>query len=473
MLRSSVLVLATLFFYLPLSLMAPAAGLMCWEWFSLMSPHRQVYGFAVGQPFGLVIGVATLLGWLFSSERKRLTPDALPWMLLVWFLWMTVTTAFAPIPDVAWLYWNRLIHVLVPIFLAFVLLTNRARIQGMAWVLVISLGFYALKGGGYVLLGHSGVIIGPPDTEITDNNQLALAVVMQLPLVYYLWKHTRLAWLRLGLAAAIPIEILMIFGSHSRGGVIALSVLLGAFWLRTDRKIVYGLIGAVIIAGTLAMLPDWFWQRMSTLNDVQADNSFDSRLLAWRVAIEIARDYFPFGVGFYGEQQPQIWNHYVPAGNFHAAHSIYFQMLGEHGYIGLAIYLVVLLLPLYNASLVVWRTRKDPDQAWAHDLADMIRVGLLAFYVGGAALSVAYWDGYLVLLALTSTLRELTAPKRAAIAERPWAARAVAGGPVADIEVPATPQSWRQRYHVGPRRSAYEPRSGPPASRPSQPLPPR
>ena len=459
--RGILLIAATLFFYMPVSLTARAAGLLCWEWFSLMSPHRQVYGFAAGQPFGLAIGLATLLGWLFSAERKRLTPDALPWVLLVWFLWMTATTVVAPVPAVAWVYWNRVMRALVPIFLAFVLLTNRVRIHGMVWVLVISLGFYSIKGGGYMLLGHSGVIFGPPDTEIFDNNQLALAVVMQLPLVYYLWKHTGRAWLRLGLALAIPLEILMVFGSHSRGGVIALSVLLGAFWLRTDRKIVYGLIGVAIIVGTLAMLPDAFWQRMNTLNNLQADNSFQGRVQAWQVALDCARDYFPFGAGFYTPQQVQIWDHYMPGETFHAAHSIYFQILGEHGYIGLAIYLLVLLLPLYNASLVVWRTRKNPDLAWAHDLAEMIRVGLLAFYVGGAALSVAYWDGYLVLLALTSTLRELTAPKRAGVTVPRLAALAAAGGSTASAEVVGARGHWSRRDPNGPRRLTDGRRSGP------------
>jgi putative inorganic carbon (HCO3(-)) transporter len=459
--RDIVLVLATLF-YLYASLAAPAAGLMCWEWFSIMGPSQQVYGFATNQPFNFVIAAATLLGWLFSTERKRLTPDALPWAILVWFLWMTVTTAMAPVPEYAWVYWYRVLRILVPIFLAFVLLTNRARIHGMIWVLVIAIGYYGVKGGGYMLLGHSGVIFGPPDSMIADNNALALAVVMQLPLVYYLWKHTRLPWLRIGLAVAIPLEILMVIGSHSRGGVIALSVMLGAFWLRTDRKILYGLIGAVMVAGALALMPDVIWTRLDTLNNVQGDLSFQQRLLAWHVALEIARDYAPFGVGFYGEQLPQIWDHYVPEGNFHAAHSIYFQVLGEHGYVGLAIYLLVLLLPLYNASLVVWRTRKNPELAWAHDLAEMLRVALAAFYVGGAALSLAYFDGYLVLAALTSTLRELAVPRRAAVSILSRTARVAALGSVATAEVGKTPYTRSARNPNEPRRAADGRRYGPP-----------
>jgi probable O-glycosylation ligase (exosortase A-associated) len=457
--RGIILVLGTLF-YVPASIVAPAAGLLCWEWVSLMAPHQEVYGFAAGQQFGLVIAVATLFGWLCSKERKRFTPDALPWMLLIWFAWMTVTTIAAPVQEVAWHYWNEVLRILVPVLLSFVLLTNRARIQGMIWVIVISIGFYGIKGGGFALLGHGGVINGPPGTMMGDNNSVALAVVMQIPLVFYLWKHTRLAWLRFGLALAIPLEILMVIGSHSRGGVIALSVMLGAFWLRADRKIVYGLVGAAMVVGALAIMPDVIWERLGTLNNVQADGSFEGRVMAWHIAVDIAQDYFPFGVGFYSEQQAQIWDRYDTTMFPHAAHSIYFQILGEHGFIGLAIYAVVLLLPLYNATLVVWRTRKNPELAWAHDLAEMIRVALLAFYVGGAALSMAYFDGYLLLLALSSTLRELTAPKRALSFVAARAAAAASRGAVVSATGPvAAAAGMAGTNHPWSRRHAQRHRS--------------
>ncbi|MGA3403347.1 MAG: putative O-glycosylation ligase, exosortase A system-associated [Acetobacteraceae bacterium] len=458
--RDIVLVLATLF-YLPASLMAPAAGLLCWEWFSIMAPHQEVYGFARGQPFDFVIAAATLLGWLFSSERKRFTPDALPWVLLIWFLWMTVTTIAGPVPDIAWTYWDRVMRILVPVFLSFVLLTNRARIHGMVWTLVIAIGFYGVKNGGYMLAGGSGVLYGPPSSMIADNNTLALAVVMELPLVYYLWKHTRVAWLRAGLVATIPLQIVMVIGSHSRGGVIALGIMLGTFWLRTDRKILYGVIGAAMVAAAFAIMPDVIWERLNTLHNVQGDASFNERVMAWMVALDCARDYFPFGAGFYTPQVATIWHHYLPDVDFHAAHSIYFQVLGEHGYIGLAIYAFVLVLPLYNATIVVRRTRNNPDMAWAYDLADMVRVALVAFYVGAAALSLAYFDGYLVLAALTSTLRELVSPKRVTAAEQRRIALAATRGPVASVGVGGTRGQWPGRYPDRRRPSAYGRRSGP------------
>ena len=402
-------------FYLPLSIISPAAGLMCWEWFSIMNPHRQVYGLLHAKPLNSAIAVATVLGWLLSQERKRFTPDLLPWLLLLWFFWMTLGTLAAPVPVVAWDYWDRVMRILVPVFFCFALLTTKARLVGMAWVLVIALGYYGIKGAGYLMIGGSGTIVGPPSSMIADNNTLAAAVVMELPLVYFLWKHTRLRLLRIGLAAAIPLQVMMVFGSHSRGGVIALGVVLFLLWLRSDRKILYALFGMAMAVLVIQTMPDKIWARLATMHSVQSiqdDSSFHGRLMAWKVAILCARDYFPFGAGFYTPQMHAIFNHYLPEEDAHAAHSIYCQVLGEHGYIGLAIYLVILVLPLLNATLVIHRTRGVAEMAWAHDLADMIRVALIAFYVGGAALSLAYFDGYLVLIAMTSCLREMTAPRR-------------------------------------------------------------
>lgn len=135
------------------------------------------------------------------------------------------------------------------------------------------------------------------------------------------------------------------------------------------------------------------------------------RVAAWEVATRVAIDRFPFGAGFYAPQLPVIFNYYLPNEGARAAHSIYFQVLGEQGFIGLALFLMILLFALRNAGVIRRQVRDNPELLWASDLANMIRVALIGFYIGGAALSMAYFDGLFLLMALLSTLRELTAPK--------------------------------------------------------------
>jgi probable O-glycosylation ligase (exosortase A-associated) len=202
----------------------------------------------------------------------------------------------------------------------------------------------------------------------------------------------------------------MVFGSYSRGGVLALGMMLSLLWLRSDRKIIYGALAAVVVLGGLSVMPDTFFAKLHTVNSLDSDESFQGRLNAWQVAFLYAVDHFPFGAGFNGAQTPGVFYRYLPNASNHAAHSIYFQMLGDHGFLGLGLFLAILFLALRNAGIVRRQAHGNPELLWAYDLADMIRISLLSFYFGGAALSMAYSDVYLILIALIANLRRLTDP---------------------------------------------------------------
>jgi putative inorganic carbon (hco3(-)) transporter len=409
--RSLILAVAMLGF-LPFCFRYPAAGVICWEWVSLMNPHRQVYGFASDQHFNLAIAAATLLGWVCSSERKRWTPDWMPKLMVIFLAWMTITSAFSVFPQISWFYWDRFMRALSVIILVFFIANRKARIHGLIWIIVISIGYYGVKGGIWTITSGGGdTVLGPAASMIADNNGLGLALVMTLPLVNYLRMHSKSRWLQLGLAAATFFLVVAVLGTHSRGGAVALGVVFVVFWASTRRKIFYGIAAVGIAVAALKLMPESYFARLDTLNDVNSDSSFIGRLHAWQVSWHAAVDYFPFGGGLYAPF-PE-WAVYFPGWGTHAAHSIYFQVLGEQGFIGLAIYLLMLVLALRNAGIVMRQTRGRSELLWAYDLANMIRVALIGYYIGGAALSLAYYDGFWLLLALLSVLREMTAPERA------------------------------------------------------------
>jgi probable O-glycosylation ligase (exosortase A-associated) len=163
------------------------------------------------------------------------------------------------------------------------------------------------------------------------------------------------------------------------------------------------------------------------------------RINAWWMAWNLAKAR-PIGGGF-EVITPELFQKYAPDPlDLHAAHSIYFQVLGEHGFIGLALYLLILLLGLRNSQIIRRQTRNRPELLWAYDMASMLQVAVIGFCIGGAALSMAYYDGFLLLIALLSTLRELTtaqtasagadAPGRFRFAPAPGAAATRAPAPV-------------------------------------------
>jgi probable O-glycosylation ligase (exosortase A-associated) len=275
-------------------------------------------------------------------------------------------------------------------------------------VIVISLLYFGVKGGILTLLsGGTKTISGPTGTAIGDNNQLALALLMILPLVYYLRRTSSNHLVRMGLTAAGVLTFLSVLGSYSRGAFLALGALSVLWWLRSRNKILFPFVLLVVAYPALHFMPQSFYNRMDTMNSLDNDGSFQGRVLAWKVAYYYARDHFPFGAGFSGAEQGFIFNYYFPGLSTHSAHSIYFQVLGDHGFIGLIMFLVILILAFVNCQRIRKATRKRPDLAWAWDLATMVQLSLLVYCIGGAALSLAYYDVPIIWYFFLSTLYSL------------------------------------------------------------------
>jgi len=406
-----IVLLSAILIFLGLAFRYPFAGTLTWGWLTIMNPQMMVYGFAMGWPFNFAVALVTVSAWILSREKRYWPEDTLPWLMMALVVWMTFDSFFAVDPDWSWPLWNRTIKIFAFVFLCMAMIHNKARIHAMVWILVLSIGFFGAKGGMFTILTAGAYhVYGPDNTIISDNNQLALAVVMTLPLVYYLYVHTRHPTLRLCIGLTIPLQIATVLGSYSRGGIVALVVVLGLFWMRSRRKVLHLTAVAILVGGALLVMPPAFFDRVNSIDSTQTDASFQGRITAWNVAYDYAVDHFPFGAGFAGPQRPQIYNYYFPDAETHAAHSIYFQVLGEHGFPALILYLLIIGLSLRNTRIVVKRCKDRPQMAWASDLAMMLEVSLVGFSVGGGALSMAYYDGFLLLLAFTSILRSMTGP---------------------------------------------------------------
>ncbi len=393
---------------LGLTVFYPFAGVLLWAWFTCMDPHQEAYGIVATLPLNLVIACVTLLGLLVSKERKRPPADATFYAVMAFLVWSTFNTFFAVVPDVSWPIWNLTWKVFLLGLVIAMSATSKVRIHAVVWIVVISLFYYGVKGGLFTLVtgGHAHVL-GPSQSIIGDNNQLALALLMCLPLANYLRLHSEKKWVRFLLLASMVIVFISILGSYSRGAYLALLALAFVAWLRARNKLLYPILIVVVAVPALYFMPQSFYDRLYTLETTDTDASFQGRIKAWQVAYHYAAEHFPFGAGFYGPQQPQVFNQYFPGQPTHAAHSIFFEVMGDNGFTGFAIYLVILGLAFWNCSSILRRARGQPEFAWARDLAAMIQLTLFVFCVGGAALSMAYYDVFAICLGLLSALKQL------------------------------------------------------------------
>ena len=439
----ALIVTLVVFAAVPWMLYYPFTGLMFWVGLGYLNPHRLAFGYARDLPFVQVAAIVTMIAWLFSREPKRFPLNGVTAAWLLFTLWVSVTTLFAFNPEGANEEWVRFIKIQLMTLFMLLMISDRRRIELTVWVIAGSIAFYGIKGGIFTLLsGGQHHVLGPPGTFIAGSNEIAFAIIVVLPLLWYAWHVTERRWLRYGLLAASGLSVLSVLGSQSRGALLALIAMLGMLWLKSTGKFVTGTLGLFALAlGLLFMPPEWM-ERMQSISNYQEDPSALGRINAWRFAFNLANDH-PIVGGGLRTFTPELFPLYAPnPTNFHDAHSIFFEVLAEQGYVGLVLFLVMGLLTLLMAGRTIRMARDREDLRWAALLAGMLQVSLVGYVVGGLFLGLAYFDLPYSLLALVVATHgvvagELRAERQAARARLPDTSPAGAGHVYPRFEEPA------------------------------------
>ncbi|MES2353865.1 MAG: putative O-glycosylation ligase, exosortase A system-associated [Pseudomonadota bacterium] len=392
---------------LPFVFKRPYIGILLWVWISVMNPHRLSWGFAYDFPFAQLIAVTTLISLFFRKEKAKLTWSAPMILLLIFVFWMSVSTLFALVPKEANIQWGIVIKIMFMIFVTMVAVAGKRQIELLVWALALSLGFYGVKGGLFTLMGGAtDTVYGPPSSYIEENNALAMALLMTVPLIWYLRNHVTKTWLRLGLLGAMGLCLISALGSYSRGALLALFPMVFFLWLKSRNKAPLAFLIILLAPLMFSMMPEKWFTRMETISTYDEDESAMGRINAWQTAFNIAKDRPLVGGGFQ-LYEPQVFLRYSPnPENVHAAHSIYFAALGEHGFVGLGLFLMLGVATWRTASWVVRHSKTRSELSWASDLGLMIQVSLVGYAVGGAFLSVLYFDLPYYLLAILVLLKK-------------------------------------------------------------------
>jgi len=378
---------------IPFIFRRPWIGIMMWVWLSLMNPHRLTWGFAYNMPFAMLIAATTILAIIVAKERYKFPWCGITVTLIVMVVWMSVTTLFAIHPEWAVVQWEKVMKIQIMNLVCLYVLSTRQHIDAMVWVTAGSMAFYGIKGGIFTLTsGGENLVFGPAGTFIEENNTLGLATIMVIPLIYYLVMRVQKRWMKLGLVGAMVLCGFSALGSHSRGGLLAMFAMLAFLWLKSRHKVVSLVALLLLVPPMIGFMPEKWSERMDSISEYQEDASAQGRINSWRMAINLTKDRPVVGGGFdlYSEYTFGKWAPNPTA--IHSAHSNYFQMLGEHGYPGLILFVLLLLLTWITASRVIRRTKSYPELRWVGDLCRMIQVSLIGYSAGGAFLNLAYFD---------------------------------------------------------------------------------
>jgi probable O-glycosylation ligase (exosortase A-associated) len=398
---------------IPFILMRPYVGLLVWSWLGYMNPHRLTYGFAYSFPWVMLIAVVTLISLAVSKENKKIPVTTVTVLMLLFLAWTGLTTIFAFQQPSAWHTFEQFAKTLVMVFVTLMLVRDRERIDWLVWVIVASLGFYGVKGGAFTLVTGGGYhIFGPPASFIADNNDLAMAFCMVLPLMRYLQLQATKKSVKVALGASMALTGIAILGTYSRGGMIGLAIVTVALLVKGRRRVVLALALIAIGATAYTFMPAKWVARMDTLQHAREVGSAQTRIQSWEFAANVALHRPLIGGGFNLYRDPSLWATYAPEGAVErAVHSIYFRVLGEQGFPGLILFVGLLAASWRNCSRVRKRLRHSPEQRWAYDLASMLQVSLVAFGVAGAFLTSTYFDLSYQLMALTALLVTFALPQ--------------------------------------------------------------
>jgi putative inorganic carbon (HCO3(-)) transporter len=154
---------------------------------------------------------------------------------------------------------------------------------------------------------------------------------------------------------------------------------------------------------------------MALLEHYENDGSATSRIDFWRASLRVAANNPFVGGGFNVTLWPNAVNPLLLGTDIpkyergKATHSSYFEVLSEHGWVGLTFFLMIGAYSWFNCSWLIRHSRDRPDLAWANLLGRMGQASIVGYSVAGAFQSLAYLDEYWAVLFIFDATRRIVA----------------------------------------------------------------
>ena len=404
--------------FLGIGTAAPFVMVLGYVWVDTFRPQDVAYLFLRELPVALIMGAGAVAAYVALDRRSPPPLFGSHVLIVVMAMWVTATMLWAVSPEAGWNKWDWAFKAIA--FSAFIPFAIRSRVQIEAFVQVYVLSLAAnfitfgaktlISGGGYgtnlgLLQGNGG---------LAEGGFLSTVCLMVVPLALFLAKHATLMprhrIVSLGYMGLALLATLTALGTYQRSALVGLLVLAAFMFVKTQHKFLFGMVGVVGGLALLYMTSDSWNARISTIGGEGLDNTTNVRILVWKWTLQFAATN-PLGGGF----MAFLINHIVvpsssgaPGGETQfgrAFHSIYFEVLGEHGWPGIAIFLTMIASTLFALSRLKKQTKRDPELAWCADLADALQSSIVVFMASGAFVGIAYQPMFWYTIALSISLR--------------------------------------------------------------------
>ncbi len=387
---------------LGIGLRRPFVFVLAYVYIDIVSPQRLTYYLLNTVQISAIAVALAFGGWLLADRKRdvRVAPRQVLLVILLLYCW--ITTTYADFPVQARDKWDWVWKALA--FAAFLPLTlrTRLRIESLLLFMVLSAASIIIVGGIKTLASGGGYgqlnLMVDNNSGLYESSTIATVAVAVVPVILWFTRHGTVFppdWRVKGFAWALAFSCLLIpIGTSARTGLLCTGLLALLMLRDARRKLLYlGLIGSAALLA-VPFLPSAFTERMGTIGGYQSDSSASTRLAVWRWTIDYAREH-PFGGGFNTYLQNKLRFDTIrtdatggvvqarqEVDQARAFHSAYFEMLGEQGYPGLVLWLLINVSGLLRMEVL--RRRYRTAEAWASELATALQ-GAHAVYLFGAA----------------------------------------------------------------------------------------
>ncbi len=389
----------------------PFLFVLAYVYIDIVSPQRLTYLLLNTVPISLYAVGLAVAAWVVVDDKRdvRVAPRQL--LIVVLLLYCYATTRGADFPVDARDKWDWVWKALA--FAAFLPLTlrTRLRIEALLLFMVLSASSIIIVGGIKTLVSGGGYgelnLMVSNNAGLYEGSTISTVAIAIVPLILWFARHGTIFvpdWRVRAFATALVFACLLIpIGTSTRTGLLCIALLAILTLRDVKRRMLYLSAVALVAIAAVPFLPSAFTDRMSTMKSYQADESASTRLAVWKWTIDYARAN-PFGGGFEAYRQNRIRYDRVevagagetaPAGAItdqgRAYHSAYFEMLGEQGYPGLALWLLINLVGIVRMEVLRRRYRDPPaGLAWIAPLASALQHGHLVYLLGAAFIAIAF-----------------------------------------------------------------------------------
>lgn len=390
----------------------PFLFVLAYVYIDIVSPQRLTYFLLNAVPISLIAFALAVGAWAVADDKTDVRIAPRQGLILLLMAYCGLTTLGADFPADALDKWDWVWKALL--FAAFLPLTlrTRLRLESLLLFMILSAASIIIVGGVKTLASGGGGygqlnLMVDNNSGLYEGSTISAVAIAIVPVIVWFTRYGTIFppdWRSKTFCLALVFACLLIpVGTSTRTGLLCI-VLLAVLQIRAvQKKARYVAMLAVLGVVAVPFLPSQFTERMQTIKSYQGDESASTRIAVWGWTWEFAKTH-PFGGGFEAYRQNHIRYDLVktdggPASkSIHnttevdkarAYHSAYFEMLGEQGYAGLALWLLISLTGLVRMEILRRRYR-DGDLAWAGALAGALQSAHLVYLLGAAFIAIAF-----------------------------------------------------------------------------------